>query len=58
MNIKDRILEAEISLAKGWYRERSKEEMRAGFRRLSSLIKKRSPVFVEELERLRGLRND
>lgn len=51
MSIKDRKLEAEISLAKGWYRARSREEMRAGFRRLASLIKTRSPERIREMER-------
>ncbi len=51
MSIKDRKLEAKISLAKGWYRARTREEMRIGFRRLASLIKKRSQERITEMER-------
>ncbi len=47
---KDKLLEAQISLSKGWWRARSKSEMKAGFQRLANLIAKRSPQQIRELE--------
>ncbi len=47
---KDKLLEAQISLSKGWWRARGKSEMRAGYQRMSNLIAKRSPQQIRELE--------
>jgi len=47
---KDKLLEDQISLCKGWWRARSKSEMRAGFQRMANLIAKRSPQQIRELE--------
>ncbi len=47
---KDKLLEAQISLSKGWWRVRSKSEMRTGFQRMANLIAKRSPQQIRELE--------
>lgn len=47
----DKKLEAKISLVKGWFRLRSKEEMRTGFRRLTALIERRRPQRIREMER-------
>ncbi len=46
----DKTLEAQINLCKGWWRARSKSEMRTGFRRMANLKAKRSPEFIRELE--------
>lgn len=47
----DRKLEAKISLAKGWYRQRPKEEMKAGIRRLAALSVTRRSEPIKETER-------
>ncbi len=47
---RDKALETQISLCKGWWRARSKSEMRAGFQRMANLIAKRSPQQILELE--------
>ena len=47
---RDKALEAQISLCKGWWRARSKSEMRAGFHRIANLISKRNPEYIRELE--------
>ena len=46
----EKALEAQISLCKGWWRARSKSEMRAGFHRIANLIAKRSPEYIADLE--------
>ena len=47
---RDKALEAQISLCKGWWRARSKSKMRGGFQRMANLIAKRSPQQIRELE--------
>jgi hypothetical protein len=47
---RDKTLEAQINLCKGWWRARSKSEVRTGFQRMANLIAKRSPQQIRELE--------
>ncbi len=46
----DTELEAQIDAAKVWWRLISKDQMRAGFRRMANLKAKRSPESIRELE--------
>ncbi len=50
MEIKEQKLEVQIAAAKGWWRLKSKDQMRAGFRRMANLKAKRSPESIRELE--------
>ncbi len=47
---RDKALEAQINLCKGWWRAGSKSEMRAGFHILVNLIAERSPQQIRKLE--------
>jgi hypothetical protein len=50
MEIKEQKLEAQIAAAKGWWRLTTKDQMRAGFRRLANLKAQRSPEYIRELD--------
>ncbi len=47
---RDTELEAQIDAAKDWWKLTTKDQMRAGFRRMANLKAKRSPAYVKELE--------
>ena len=47
---RDTELEAQIDAAKDWWRLTTKDQMRAGFRRMANLKAKRSPESIRELE--------
>jgi hypothetical protein len=47
---KDKALEAQISLNKGWWRAKDKSEMRARYQHMVDLLAKRSPQQIRKLE--------
>ncbi len=47
---RDTELEAQINAAKDSWRLTTKDQMRAGFRRMANLIAQRSPEYIRELE--------
>ncbi len=50
---KDKLLEAQIGLSKGWWKAKTKHEMALGFRRMANLKARRSSEQLRELEYLK-----